>query len=62
MLTAAAVVVQISPARASWPLFIRKKKQLVSLLSPSAVQTRAKPDGFRDVVCVCVAHPSAVAI
>ena len=54
MLTAAAVVVQISPARASWPLFIRKKKQLVSLLSPSAVQTRAKPDGFRDVVCVCV--------
>ena len=59
MLTAAAVVVQISPARASWPLFIRKK-QLVSLLSPSAVQTRAKPDGFRDVVCV--AHPSAVAI
>ena len=28
MLTAAAVVVQISPARASWPLFIRKKNNL----------------------------------
>ena len=53
MLTAAAVVVQISPARASWPLFIRKRNNLyLSFLRALCKHAQNRTDSV--MLCVCV--------